>query len=205
MTRSRRRTVGSRRPRGRFLAAASSGVRAAASRDGWGVPLCAFCALGAAGLAAMTLLRTSPPELPRQALDGPTLDALASKLAWQAQWAPASAGPELSRAYVESLRRPALSEAAIEAIRQSYRIEPFGPDATAWRLRFVFEHWGVLPPDIRDSATAELAAAFPRHGWAMRGLPDTVSDPSGRMVATLLFDRMRALQSQPPIRAPSEG
>gem|GEM_PF-1608503 len=205
MTRSRRRTVGYRRPWKKFLAAVGSSVRAAASRDGWGVPLCALCALGAARLAAVTLLRTSPPELPRQARDGPALDALASKLAWQAQWAPASAGPELSRAYVESLRRPALSEAAIAAIRQSYRIEPFGPDATAWRLRFVFEHWGGLPPDVRESATAELAAAFPRHGWAMRGLPDTVSDPSGRMVAALLFDRMRASQSQPPIRAPSEG
>lgn len=202
MTRSRRRTVARNRPRN-GSSAVSLGVKAAASRDGWGVPICALCALGAVGFATMALLLTSSPELPRRAVDVQTLDGLASKLAWQSRWAPADAGPELSRAYVESLRSPALSETAIAAIRRSYHIEPFGPDATAWRLRFIFEHWTAMPSDVRQSATAELAAAFPRHGWAMRGLPDTVSDPSGRMVATLLFDRMRASQSQRPLTAPS--
>lgn len=170
-------------------------VRKAIERDGVGP--CAFVvtsmvlvALGGGSLGQSSLSALGPVVNETQ-----QIESLISELDSKAQAAPAEAMMSLQRAFLESLKPGALNESAINAIRRSYILEPLGPDATVWRLRFVFNHWAAMPQDVRENARAELNAAFPRHGWAMRELPQTVNDPTGRMVATLMFDRLRDSQA----------
>ncbi|MFN7110032.1 MAG: hypothetical protein ACK4M2_00220 [Brevundimonas sp.] len=172
-------------------------IRAAARRDGVGPVIWAGGTLALAGVGLVALLQASPPALPSHRVDEATLNRLAVDLDRGAARTPADATPALQIAYLESLRPGPLSAVGAEALRRSYALEPLGPDATSWRLRFVFDHWPAMPADLRRLALAELKAAFPRHGWAMRELPQSVADPSGRMVAVLMFDRLRAAQAVP--------
>lgn len=177
------------------VAQAGARIRAAMRRDGVGPAIWACGALVLTGVGGVALLQASPPALPAHRVDEATLNRLAADLDRSAARTPADAAPALQIAYLESLRPGPLSAVGAEALRRSYALEPLGPDATLWRLRFVFDHWPAMPPDLRRLALAELAAAFPRHGWAMRELPQSVADPSGRMVAVLMFDRLRATQA----------
>lgn len=139
--------------------------------------------------------------LPSRLKDAEMRDRLLLSVARAATGAPADAGPQLARVYLETGEKGAFPSTAVEALRRSYQLEPLGPDATQWRLRFIFDHWTVMPSDLRSSAQKELRAAFPRHGWAMRDLPGEVFDPSGRMVATLLFETLRIEQTARTIDA----
>ena len=70
--------------------------------------------------------------------------------------------------------------AAREALDRSYVAAPYGPEITAWRLRFAFNQWGRSTPDLRPqflARLAETAAARPRLVEAAR--PDA-RDPAGR-------------------------
>lgn len=174
-------------------AAATNGCGAAA----WSGGTILLCILALSRLSVF-----QPLKLPERDLEGraPAVEAVERALRHverETQAAPAASGPLLRRAYLESLGARPFDAAAAEAVRRSYAVEPLGPDATAWRLRFVFEHWSAAPADVRASALSELDAAFPRHGWAMRGLPDAVQDPTGRMAARLSFARLRAKQATP--------
>lgn len=180
-------------------------VRVAIVRDGVAVGawvLLALIAIGAAGLAAAV---QAGAALPSRIADAPTFERALASLERERSASLADAGPDLRRAYLEGLRAGPLNAAAIEALRRSYALEPLGPDASAWRLRFVFEHWTDLPHDLRDRARAELTTAFPRHGWAMRELPESIAEPRGRMVAMLMFEQLRLAQargaaSPPPVQ-----
>lgn len=150
-------------------------------------------------LALSRPLVLQPPGLPERGAGGPSsnqaVEQALRRVEREAWAAPADSGPLLRRAYLESLSARPFDASVAEAVRRSYAVEPLGPDATAWRLRFVFEHWSATPGDVRASALEELGAAFPRHGWAMRGLPDSIQDPTGRMAASLSFARLRAMQA----------
>lgn len=172
-------------------------IRTAVRRDGVGPAIWAGGSLVLAGIGVAALLQASPPALPAHRVDEATLRLIAVELDKGEQRAPADAAPALQIAYLESLRPGPLSAVGAGALRRSYALEPLGPDATSWRLHFVFDHWTAMPADLRRLALAELKAAFPRHGWAMRELPQSVADPSGRMVAVLMFDRLRAAQAVP--------
>lgn len=70
--------------------------------------------------------------------------------------------------------------AARDALDRSYFAAPYGPEITPWRLRFAFNEWGRLTPDLRRQALAELsmtAATRPRLVETVR--PD-IRDPAGR-------------------------
>lgn len=144
--------------------------------------------------AAFAVADSTPPDLTSRAMEPETRTALLVRLDAAGRWRPADATVALQQGYVESLRPGPLSRATVEALRKSYVIEPLGPDVSAWRLRFIFDHWSAMPQDLRDRALTELSAAFPRHGWAMRDLSQSITDPAGRMVARLMFDRLRAAQ-----------
>ena len=192
-THSRRRSRTSERKVTRIVGL----VRVAIARDGVGVGawvLLALVGIGAAGLAAAVQAGAAPPS---RIADAPTLERALAKVERERSALPADAEPDLRRAYLEGLRAGPLNAAAIEALRRSYALEPLGPDASSWRLRFVFEHWPDLPTDLRDRARAELTAAFPRHGWAMRELPESVASPQGRMVAVLMFEQLRLAEASP--------
>ena len=197
-TRSRRRSRTSERSVTRIVDL----VRAAIARDGVGVGawvLLALIAVGAGGLAAGV---RAGGALPSRGMDASALRRALSDVERERWASPADAGPDLRRAYLEGLRDGSLNAAAIEALRRSYALEPFGPDASTWRLRFVFEHWPDMPPDLRERARAELTAAFPRHGWALRELPGSIADPKGRMVAILMFEQLRLAQAGPAVAPP---
>ena len=104
---------------------------------------------------------------------------------------PTDASAWLRLAYIDRMRRSPLSERAQAHVLRSYELEPLGPELTRWRLVFLFENWDSLSPSLQGKAMNELAAVFPRHGWALRELPSTIRDPRGRMVAFMAFSRLR--------------
>ena len=108
---------------------------------------------------------------------------------------PARATAWLDLAYAETRKAGALSNAARDALRRSYVFEPLGPDNSGWRVRFAFEHWDELTPDLRDSALAEVRAQWPsgEHN-VVAGALAGVQNPAGRLAATVL----RAQLNLPP-------
>lgn len=185
----------SRRPV-RLLARLAQRVRSARRRDGAGVAVWVVIAIGAIGAGGLAAAGRTGAPLPSGAIDGPALASALREVGRRSVAAPADAAPHLERAYLEALRPGPLDAAALGALRRSYALEPLGPDASAWRLRFIFDHWPAIPADLRRQARAELAAAFPRHGWALRELPQSVSEPTGRMVAVLMFEQLRMAQTR---------
>ena len=97
--------------------------------------------------------------------------------------APANATAWLRLAYLDSLQPAGLGQAGRDALVRSYVVAPYGPDDTAWRLRFALEHWTALDPDLRGRAMAELQLAARHNGY--RSLPAQIDDPAGRLAATL--------------------
>lgn len=104
---------------------------------------------------------------------------------------PTGASSWLRLAYIDREQNGHLSARAQAQVLRSYDLEPLGPELTRWRLTFLFENWDALSPSLRDKAINELAAVFPRHGWALRDLPSTIQDPRGRMMAFMIFSRFR--------------
>ena len=183
------------RPR-RLLAGAAGLVRAANRRDGLGAAVWVVITIGAVGVGGLAAMSRAGPALPSGPAEATAIARSLRVVEAEAAAAPADATPHLKRAYLEDLRGRPANAAALNALRRSYALEPLGPDATVWRLRFVFNHWPAMPVDLRQKARIELAAAFPRHGWAMRELPQSVSDPTGRMVAVLMFEQLRRAQAE---------
>lgn len=94
-------------------------------------------------------------------------------------------------AYIDRLQHTPLSRQAQIRVMRSYDLEPFGPELTRWRQTFLFDNWPALSPELRERSVSELSAVFPRHGWALRDVPDAVEDPQGRMAAFMAFSRLR--------------
>jgi hypothetical protein len=104
---------------------------------------------------------------------------------------PTRATAWLDLAYAETLRAGALTNPAREALRRSWIFEPLGPDNSQWRVRFAFEHWSELTPDLRDSALAEARAVWRTGHYAdMTQALSDVRDPAGRLAAVLLFNEL---------------
>lgn len=177
------------------LAPAAARVRSAFRNNGLGVPAWCVGALGLCALAAVVHATTDEALMAPKASQG-SREVLLGVLERESERAPADAAPALKRAYADWRQAGSLDAAAAEALRRSYVLEPLGPDATPWRLQFIFNNWSSAPPDVRQLALRELETAFPRHGWALRHLPLQVSDASGRMVAILTFQRLRAEQKR---------
>lgn len=104
---------------------------------------------------------------------------------------PTDASAWLRLAYIDRAQHATLSARAQAQVLRSYALEPLGPELTRWRLTFLFENWDALSLPLQDKAINELAAIFPRHGWALRDLPSTIQNPRGRMVAFMAFSRFR--------------
>lgn len=104
----------------------------------------------------------------------------------------------LRLAYLEHERAGGFSPAVALAVRRSYDAAPYGPDDTPWRLTFLFDNWQAIGPELRASALSELRLARAHNGGALRGLPDSIRDPSGRLAATLALGRYP--NARPPTR-----
>ena len=81
-------------------------------------------------------------------------------------------------------REGQLGPATVAALERSYAVAPYGPDITEWRLAFLLEHWGELPPQLRASALDELKVLATYRPGPAQALAGMVSDPSGRLAAT---------------------
>lgn len=79
----------------------------------------------------------------------------------------------------------------LQALDRSYTAAPFGPDVTAWRLRFAYGHWSALSPELRRLAADELTvSARDRPGLVAQAEADIV-DPAGRMAFALTRSNVR--------------
>lgn len=98
---------------------------------------------------------------------------------------PANPTAWLRLAYIESRGPGGLGPEGIEALSRSYAVAPYGPDDTAWRLRFAFNHWSALDRPTRLLVLDELRVATINRSRAVRGLLPDVLDPAGRVAVTL--------------------
>lgn len=179
------------RRRHRGVSRRSSRLVVAMRRNGIGAAIlvCATFLLCGTGLGLDAL--AEPLTLPSSRRSPEQMRALKRGVAAESRWTPADSASSLRLTYLDGLSGAPTREGVV-ALRHSYALEPLGPDATRWRLEFIFNHWSALPPDVRASAEAELGAAFPRHGWALRDLPSRVTNPSGRLAAQMMLLKMRA-------------
>lgn len=169
----------------------------------WAVQLPGLISLFALALALLGLMGLiGPLPLDRQeaaAVEGLQAPVLASEDLQRATsltddyiaQRPSDASAWLRLAYIDRTRHSPLSERAQAHVLRSYELEPLGPELTQWRLSFLFENWDALSPALQGKAMNELAAVFPRHGWALRDLPSTIRNPRGRMIAFIAFSRLR--------------
>jgi hypothetical protein len=75
--------------------------------------------------------------------------------------------------------------AMLQALERSYVVAPFGPDITRWRLRFAYERWSRLTPELRGLALSELMLASRTRPRMVEEVEGQVTDPSGRMALRL--------------------
>ena len=98
---------------------------------------------------------------------------------------PANPTAWLRLAHIESMGPQGLGPSGIQALSRSYDAAPYGPDDTAWRLRFAFNHWSELDRPTRLLVLDELRIATVNRAHSVSGLLNDVSDPAGRVAATL--------------------
>lgn len=75
--------------------------------------------------------------------------------------------------------------AMLEALDRSYSVAPYGPDITAWRLRFAYGRWGELTPELRRLASEELILTARYRPRVARAALADVADPAGRLAFDL--------------------
>ncbi|MDV6331078.1 hypothetical protein [Asticcacaulis sp. 201] len=88
-----------------------------------------------------------------------------------------------------------VSPRAIGALRQSYSVAPFSPDAHDGRLQVVFSNWGAIPADIRRTAIREANLYVTREAGLtfMKKLAPTLHDANAKFAANLI---VRARESR---------
>lgn len=84
-------------------------------------------------------------------------------------------------------------EAMLEALDRSYAVAPYGPDITAWRLRFAYGRWGELTPELRRLASEELTVTARTRGRVANAALADINDPAGRLAFDLTVRRARAM------------
>lgn len=148
-------------------------------------------ALGALWVAQGSLGPFSSPETLaaesvralRQGDAAAARQAIARELAWGDRRA--SAWCRLAFAEFVSSRR--FDAKVTGALVKSYEVAPFDAEAVAWRLQFIFNHWGDAPPALRRAAMREARAFHAQ--WTTRpmieALVPQVRDPTGQFALRL--------------------
>lgn len=75
--------------------------------------------------------------------------------------------------------------AMLQALDHSYAAAPYGPEVTAWRLRFALDRWGRLTSELRHQVRAELAMTMRTRPGVVAGVGQDVTNPSGRLALAL--------------------
>ena len=100
---------------------------------------------------------------------------------------PMNAAAWLRVAYIRSGEAGPLDKTAVDAVRRSYSVAPFGPDVTAWRLKFLYGRWSSLPSDIR----AYVIDEHKTYGRQVVIDSSVLTDPSGRLAAVMINATVR--------------
>lgn len=100
--------------------------------------------------------------------------------------APANPTAWLRLAYLDALADGTLTQVGERALAMSYSVAPYGPDVTAWRLDFAFDHWSALSETTRTAAVDELMVTH--RGLDHSGLRGSTSDPAGQLALDLLLN-----------------
>jgi cytochrome c-type biogenesis protein CcmH/NrfG len=79
-----------------------------------------------------------------------------------------------------------------DALERSYTVAPYGPDVTAWRLRFAYGNWGRLTPELQALADQELAVMTRYRPAVVNAARADLADPLGRLAFDLAVLRVRA-------------
>ncbi|WP_396593034.1 hypothetical protein [Brevundimonas sp. R86498] len=95
----------------------------------------------------------------------------------------------------------------VEALDRSFAVAPFGPEITGWRLRFIYERWSLMTPDLRRQALAELAVTVRTRPRVARAALAEIADPAGRLAFLMVQAQVRleeqrkreALQASSPV------
>ena len=108
--------------------------------------------------------------------------------------APARAENWLLMAYCYQRLDKTISPRVLNAIRHSYDVAPLAPDATDWRLSYVYGNWAVMPADLRKHAHTEALDYSGRNsGYAyLSDLVQQVSDPEASMSLAAIILKRRA-------------
>jgi len=163
----------------------------------------ARAAFEAGGQGATPLLPLADSHLGRAhaALDRGRWSEAEAHARKAAALSPARAEIWLAQAYAVYMR-DGLTPEALKALETSYVAGPFDPDASLWRLRFVFDNWTGLTPGLRQDALRELDALWTRPYMPRRLeiMGDEIADPAGRIALTA---ELAALQLTTPRTAPS--
>lgn len=129
-------------------------------------------------LARLTLIASQRPESLKAA------ERLASRALSQA---PYNNSARMRLVYISTVRDRALSPNAERLFAQSYTLAPYDPSVAAWRTTFALNHWASLSQETQAAVRAEVAA-FSTSGSQsvdIRGALKSISDPVGKVVATL--------------------
>lgn len=107
----------------------------------------------------------------------------------------------LRLAYIDRLEHPALTAAGRTGLERSYDVAPFGPEVSAWRVRFALENWPALTPDLRRQVLKEIELQWPAHRGRYAGMAGQVSEPAGRLAIDL---ELSGLRRRDALRAPAQ-
>ncbi|HYF21935.1 MAG TPA: hypothetical protein VD929_00915 [Caulobacteraceae bacterium] len=165
--------------------------------------LAARAAFETSGAGATPLLPLADSHLARAhaALDRERWSEAETHARKAASLSPARAESWLAVAYAVYMR-DGLTPQALKALETSYVAGPFDPDASLWRLRFAFDNWTGLTPELRRDVLAEVDALWARPFMPRRleVLSEELGDPSGRIA---LVAEITALNLTVPRTEPS--
>lgn len=99
--------------------------------------------------------------------------------------APLTAAAWLRLAYLETEPSGGLGPRAMDMVERSYAVAPFGPEVSAWRLRFLYEHWRELTPSLRSQASAELRTLARYRPGSAHDVLRSIESPTGRLAADM--------------------
>jgi hypothetical protein len=193
--RSGRRAAGAREPKPvnwialvAFVMAAVTFVSASFLAIGLAAPDSVFGALSPLSLAhdrrASNILDHEPHT--------PANLERARQETWQAlNQSPADDAAWLRLAYIDRLKHGRLTGEGTTWLERSYEVAPFGPETSLWRVRFAWENWDALTPELRKQVADEVRVQWPTRKGDYAALSAAVANPAGRLAAALMVSQLR--------------
>ena len=82
-----------------------------------------------------------------------------------------------------------LNADALQALDRSYAVGPYSSQVLDNRLRFAYDHWGALTPDLQAQAISEVKAAWQVYPQKHRllAVAGRVKDPAGGLALSGLL------------------